>query len=276
MDLVMIFKAILLGIVEGITEFLPISSTGHMIIVEKFIKLSANETFTKSFEVIIQLGAILSVLVFFRKKLWPFVSDKDERNKKFILWSKVILAVIPAVILGLKFDDAIDLYLFNPLTVSIALIFYGILLIAIESFNKKKTSYKTESVMDISYKTALLIGFFQCLAMVPGTSRSAATIIGAMLLGASRFAAAEFSFFLAIPTMIGASALKIFKNGLSFTTPEWLALATGFIVSYVVAFFVIKIFMDYISKKDFKVFGIYRIFVGIIVLVLMSAGILTL
>lgn len=276
MDFLMIFKAVILGIVEGITEFLPISSTGHMIIVESFIKLSeTNPTFTKSFEVIIQLGAILSVLVFFFKKLWPFVPDNNERLKKLNLWGKVVVAVIPAVILGLKFDDIIDQYLFNPLTVSLALLFYGIILIAIESRKEDKSERKINDVMDIGYKTALLIGLFQCLAMVPGTSRSAATIIGAMLLGASRFAAAEFSFFLAIPTMVGASALKIYKNGFSFSFQEWITLATGFVVSFVVAYFVIKVFMDYISKKDFKIFGYYRIILAIIVLGLIFSGILS-
>lgn len=276
MDLFMILKAVILGIVEGITEFLPISSTGHMIIVEHFIKLSDNAVFTKSFEVIIQLGAILSVLVYFRKKLWPFVNDKAEKAQKLALWAKVIVAVLPAVVLGLLFDDLIDQYLFNPITVSIALIFYGVVLIVLESRKRDDSKIKLNSVTDIGFKTAILIGSFQCLAMVPGTSRSAATIIGAMLLGSSRFAAAEFSFFLAIPTMIGASGLKIFKNGLAFTPAEWVTLGVGFVVSYIVAYFVIKVFMSYISKHDFKVFGYYRIVVGIVVLVLLSAGILTL
>ncbi len=267
MEFIVIFKAVLLGIVEGITEFLPISSTGHMILVDEFIKLSADKSFTTAFEVIIQLGAILSVVVIYFKKLWPFSGSSEEKKAKWLLWAKVIVAVLPAVILGFSFHKVIEEKLFNAYTVSAALIFYGIVIILLESFRKK--SPVITDVADVTFKIALLIGFFQCLAMMPGTSRSAATIIGALLLGLSRPAAAEFSFFLAIPTMAGASLLKIVKNGLSFNADQWGIIAIGFVVSFLVAWLVIKLFINYIQKHDFRVFGYYRIVLGVIVLILL-------
>lgn len=270
MSIIIILKTIFLGIVEGITEFLPVSSTGHMIIVEHFIKLSENKAFVSAFEVIIQLGAILSVLLIFWSNLWVFSGTKEEQKSKWILWSKVLIAVLPAAVLGLKFDDYIEEKLFNPLVVAIALIFYGIVLIVMENHNSKKKSFKVNTVKHISYKAALGIGVFQCLAMVPGTSRSAATIIGGILFGLNRKIAAEFSFFLAIPTMFGASLLKVLKLGIAFSLEEWIIIFIGFIVSFVVALAVIKLFLNYIKDKDFKIFAYYRIVLGIIVLFLIK------
>lgn len=269
-----ILKAIILGVVEGITEFLPISSTGHLIIAERFIQLSQNSSFVAAFQVIIQLGAILSVVVIFWKKLFPFGQGYEHNRKTMKLWFLVIVGVIPAAVLGFLFDDLIEAKLFNPLVVAIALIFYGIVLIVLEKGKKSDNPAKITDVDLLPFKFAFFIGLFQCLAMIPGTSRSAATIIGAMLLGLSRVAAAEFSFFLAIPTMFGASLLKIVKQGFSFTGFEWVIIAVGFVVSFLVALGVIKLFMNYISKKDFAIFGWYRIVLGIIVLILISSGIL--
>lgn len=270
MDIVVILKAILLGIVEGVTEFLPVSSTGHMIIVDQFVKMSENEAFTAAFQVIIQLGAILSVVVYFWKRLWPFSGTKEEQHGKWVLWGKVVVGVLPAVVLGLLFDDFIEEKLFNAVTVSIALVFYGIVLIFMEKRNEKKDHFAITDVKDLTIKAALIIGFFQCLAMVPGTSRSAATIIGGLVLGLNRSAAAEFSFFLAIPTMFGATLLKIVKEGFAFTGAEWGLIGIGFVVSFIVALGVIKLFMGYITKKGFKPFGYYRIVMGIVVLLLMK------
>ncbi|BDU49847.1 undecaprenyl-diphosphate phosphatase [Haliovirga abyssi] len=266
----MIFKAVLLGLVEGITEFLPVSSTGHMIIVDNFLKLSKNMEFTNAFEIIIQLGAILSVIVYFWKELWPFSGSDEEKKDKWIMWSKVVVAVLPAVVLGLKFDKLIESKLFNAKVVATMLILYGIILIVLEIKNSKKKSFKINSIKEMGFVTAIGIGFFQCLAMVPGTSRSAATIIGGMLLGLNRAIAAEFSFFLAIPTMFGATLLKIVKSGVNFTSSEWGIIGVGFVVSFIVALIVIRWFMDYIKNKDFKIFGYYRIILGIIVLLVLK------
>ncbi len=288
--IVNIFKVIVLSIVEGVTEFLPVSSTGHLILVNDLVKLSP-DTFANAFNVIIQLGAILSVVVVFFDRLNPFSEKKMSRDKlpqkygrwnkqtklyyrmkhydkqTVELWKKVIIGVLPAVVLGLLFDDYIDEHLMNTQTVTITLILYGIAIIAIEVLNGKKKSFKFETADDLDYKTALIIGLFQCLAMVPGTSRSAATIIGAMILGSSRFAAAEFSFFLAIPTMVGATLLKILKNIGAFSGSQWLLVLIGFVLSYIVAYVVIKKFMNYIQKHDFKIFGYYRLVLGAILLI---------
>ena len=269
MDFLLILKAAALGIIEGITEFLPVSSTGHLILVENFLKLSSNSNFTASFEIIIQLGAILSVILFFWNRLWPFSGQTEERKEKWLLWAKVIVAVIPAVILGVLFDDFIEEKLFNPLTVSITLIAYGIIIIIIEVINAKKSGFKIDTVGKTTFITALMVGLFQCLAMVPGTSRSGATIIGAMIIGMSRTAAAEFSFFLAIPTIAGACLFKIVKTGFSFTSSEWLLIAVGFAVSFLTALGIIKLFMGYIQKRDFKIFGIYRVILGVVVILLL-------
>lgn len=270
MDILMLLKAVLIAIVEGITEFLPISSTGHMILVDEFLHLSDSKTFTTAFEVIIQLGAIASVVVYFWKDLWPFAGTPERQKATWSLWSKVIIAVLPAVVLGLLFDDAIEAHLFNPTVVAVTLLVYGIALIVLERYNGRKQSFKIDSVSAVPFGLAIAIGCFQCLAMVPGTSRSAATIIGAMLLGLSRGAAAEFSFFLAIPTMAGASLLTIVKSGMSFSSFEWLVIGVGFAVAFLVAYAVIKFFMNFIRKHDFSVFGYYRIVLGILVLLLLS------
>lgn len=278
-------KVLILGIVEGITEFLPISSTGHLILFGEYFTLEP-KAFSNAFNVIIQLGAILSVVVLYWNILNPIDKDKitvkigsEKANglsfkekwkykdlKTMRLIAKIIVGFLPAAVLGFLLDDLIDKYLFNKVTVAIALVFYGIIIIIMETKNKGK-QFKYETLDDISLKTAFKIGFFQCLAMVPGTSRSAATIIGAMILGTSRTAAAEFSFFLAIPTMIGATCLKILKMGLVFSVHEWMLILVGSIISFVVAYGVIVKFMGYIKKHDFKVFGIYRIILGIIVLI---------
>jgi len=269
MDFLMILKAVIIGIVEGITEFLPISSTGHMILVDEFLKLSSDKTFTTAFEVIIQLGAIISVIVYFWNDLWPFAGTADHKKQTWQLWFKVAVGVIPAVVLGLLFDDVIEEHLFNPLVVSVTLVFYGIILILLERHNAGKTQFKINAVSAIPFGLAIAIGFFQCLAMVPGTSRSAATIIGAMLLGLSRGAAAEFSFFLAIPTMAGATALTILKNGFAFDAQQWIVIAVGFVTSFVVAYVVIKFLMNFIRRHDFSIFGYYRIILGVIVMILL-------
>ncbi len=263
---------IILAVVEGITEFLPVSSTGHMILVNKLIGGEyLSPTFTNSFLIIIQLGAILSVVVYFWKDLTPFVGTKERFILRFRLWLKIIVGVLPAMVIGLFLDDIIDKYfLDNVLIVAITLIAYGVIFIGIEVIYKlKNIKPKVKRFAGLKYRTAFLIGFFQCLAMIPGTSRSGATIIGALLLGLSRPLAAEFSFYLAIPTMFGATALKLFKNGLAFTGMEWSYLALGSAIAFVVAYIVIKWFMDFIKKRSFTSFGLYRIILGIIVLVLL-------
>ena len=268
-----IVKIVLLSLVEGLTEFIPVSSTGHMIIVEQFLRLSENKQFVNAFEIIIQLGAILSVVVYYWHKIWPFSPKLSPRKRKeiIIMWIKIIVAVLPAVVLGLLFDDVIDEHLFNPMTVSVMLVVYGILLIWLESGKKRKEKFK--NIAELPIITAVEIGVFQCLAMVPGTSRSAATIIGGVLLGLNRILATEFSFFLAIPTMLGATLLKIIKIGSGLGSYEWFLIALGFVLSFIFAYGVIKVFMNYIKKHDFKIFGYYRIIVGIIILILFLTGV---
>lgn len=256
-------KALLFAVVEGITEFLPISSTGHMIIVDEYVRLTSDKAFNDAFIVIIQLPAILSVVVYFWPTLWPFGKGREEQAKIIQLWSKIVVAFLPAAVLGFLFDDMIEAVLFNPFTVCIALIVGGIVLIAIE---RRRLPVRVDDPGQMGYGKAVAIGFFQCLAMIPGTSRSAATIIGAMLLGASRPVAAEFSFFLAIPTMLGATTLKILKNGLAFTGEQWMLLAVGSVVSFAVAYAVVAFLMSYVKKHDFKVFGYYRIVLGALVI----------
>lgn len=266
MKFIEILKAIVLGIIEGITEWLPISSTGHMILADELIKLNVSDEFMEMFRVVIQLGAIMAVVVLYFNKLNPFSSRKTLREKRdtYSLWFKVIVACIPAGIIGILFDDKIDEFFYNYITVAITLIVYGVLFIVIESQNKKRN--KIDSFSKLSYKTAFLIGMFQLLALIPGTSRSGTTILGAILLGTSRYIAAEFSFFLAIPVMFGASALKIVKFGFSFTGMEAAILISGLITAFIVSVFAIKFLTGYIKKHDFKVFGYYRIVLGIIVL----------
>ena len=263
-------KVVLLGIVEGITEWLPISSTGHLILVDEFVKLGASDAFKEMFNVVILLGAILAVVVLYFRKLNPFSQKKTENERKdtISLWMKVVVACLPAGILGILFDDWMEENFHNYIVVSIMLVVYGVLFIVIENWNKKKQPCIRE-LSQLSYKTALLIGAFQVLSLIPGTSRSGATIIGALLLGVSRYVAAEFTFFLAIPVMFGASGLKLLKffaDGGGMTGTEIAMLSVGCIVSFVVSVIAIKFLMGYIKKNDFKVFGWYRIVLGILVL----------
>lgn len=265
-----IFKVIILGIVEGITEWLPISSTGHLILVDEFIKLNASEAFKEMFNVVIQLGAILAVVVLYFHKLNPFSSKKpqEEKIQTIELWLKVVVACIPAGVLGILFDDWMEAHFHNYVVVSIMLIVYGVLFILIENWNKKQAPTVTK-LSNLSYKTALLIGAFQVLSLIPGTSRSGATIIGALLLGVSRYVAAEFTFFLAIPVMFGASAIKLLKffmEGAGISGMEIAMLSVGCVVSFAVSVIAIKFLMGYIKKNDFKVFGYYRIILGLLVL----------
>lgn len=268
MDLLELIKVIIIGIVEGITEWLPISSTGHMILVDEWIKLDMTDAFKEMFLVVIQLGAILAVVVIFFNKLNPLSKSKTEIERKdtFSLWLKVLVGVLPAAVLGLLLDDWLNDTLYNYITVAIMLVIYGVLFIVIENRNKNKIS-TIDSFKDLTYKTAFYIGMFQVLALIPGTSRSGATILGAILLGTSRFVAAEFSFFLSIPVMFGASALKLLKFGFEFTTEEVVYLTTGMVVAFIVSIVTIKFLLSYIKKNDFKVFGFYRIVLGILVLI---------
>ena len=259
-----ILKSIILGIIEGITEWLPISSTVHMILVNEFLKLNVTEEFMEMFLVVIQLGAILAVIFMFFKKLNPFKKDKKERESTINLWIKVIIGCIPAGIIGLLYDK-IDEFLYNATTVSITLIVYGILFIIIENYRKNKKS-TTNSLVSITPKVALYIGLFQLLSLIPGTSRSGATILGGLLLGLDRSVAAEYTFFLSIPVIFGASLLKILKFGLVFTSSEILILLIGMITAFIVSVLTIKYLLKYIKKNDFKIFGIYRIILGIIVI----------
>ena len=273
-----ILKTIIFGIVEGITEWLPISSTGHLILVEQFIKFKeVSPEFWGMFQVVIQLGAILAVVLLYFKNIWPFTKNKEKAIKKkgilsifdkdiMNLWGKILVGCIPAAIIGLLFDEVFEALFYNPTCIAIALIVFGIAFIVIENWNKNRKSAKTEN-SQITYKDALIIGVFQLLAAIfPGTSRSGATIIGGLLIGLSRPNAAEFTFYLAIPTMLGASLLKLVKFGLGFTSIELIILLVGMLVSFLVSVFVIKFLMNYIKKHDFKVFGYYRIILGIIVL----------
>ncbi|MBQ4559090.1 MAG: undecaprenyl-diphosphate phosphatase [Tyzzerella sp.] len=265
-----IFKVIILGLVEGITEWLPISSTGHLILVDEFIKLNASDAFKEMFNVVVQLGAIMAVVVLYFNKLNPF-SKKKTRNQKvhtIQLWMKVVVACIPAAVLGILFDDWMEEHFHNYIVVAIMLIVYGVLFIWVENWNKKAEPSVTK-LSELSYKTALFIGLFQVLSLIPGTSRSGATILGALLLGVSRYVAAEFTFFLAIPVMFGASGIKLLKffgEGAGITGMEVAMLSVGCIVAFVVSVIAIKFLMGYIKKNDFKVFGYYRIVLGILVL----------
>ena len=276
-------KAVLLGIIEGITEWLPISSTGHLILFNSFLPLDMSHSFVEMFDVVIQFGAILAVVVIYFKELWPFhrnhggetFGEKYLSKRKTILWIKIFIALLPALVFGPLLDDYLDAHLYNAFVVALMLIIYGVLFIIIEEYNKRRKPRAT-STKDITVLDAFIVGLFQCLAMVPGTSRSGATIIGGILIGLSRPVAAEFTFFLAIPTMLGASVLKIAKFGLNFSGSEIAILLTGCIVAFIVSIITIKFFMQYIRKHDFKAFGVYRIVLGIIVLILGGAGFLKL
>lgn len=287
-----ILKALLLGIVEGITEWLPISSTGHMILVEEFIHMNVSQDFMEMFRVVIQLGAILAVVVIYFWDLWPFHTKAKRREKsyfanpsdvpalakfqnfadnyfymnKIVMWLKIAVSCLPAAVIGLLFNDWIEAHLMNYVVVALTLIIYGILFIVIENYNKTRKP-RMKKIREIDWKTALLIGVFQLLSIIPGTSRSGATIIGGILLGTSRELAAEYTFFLAIPVMFGASLLKILSHGFSFTGVEVGMLVLGMAVAFVVSVFAIKFLMKYIKKHDFKVFGWYRIVLGAIVLI---------
>ena len=274
-----ILKAILFGIVEGVTEWLPVSSTGHIILLDEFIKLNISTAFYDLFEIVIQLGAILAVIVLFFHKLNPFSSKKDQKQKNntWQLWFKVIVAVIPSAVIGLLVDEPLDMFLrstpvmgtnLNTIVVAAMLILYGVAFIMVEKRNAK-TKFRIRKVGEIDYKTALIIGLFQCLSIIPGTSRSGSTILGAILLGVSRSTGAEFSFFLAIPTMLGASALKLLKflmEGVGISGLELGVLAVGCAVSFVVSLAVIKGLMQYVRKHSFSVFGVYRIVLGAVVI----------
>lgn len=263
-----LLKAVILGIIQGITEWLPISSTGHMILANEIINLSVSDAFMEMFEVVIQLGSILAVVVLFFHKLNPLSPKKSPQEKKdtLSLWGKVIIGVIPAGVIGLLFDNQINDIFYNSLTIAITLIVYGVLFILVENRNKHRKP-RIDSVGQISWQLALAIGCAQILALIPGTSRSGATIIGAMLFGLSRTAAAEFSFFLAVPVMFGASALKLLKFGFDFTGMELAILFTGCVTAFLVSLLAIRFLMNFIKKHDFKPFGYYRIALGIIILI---------
>ena len=268
LNFIELLKVIFLGIVEGITEWLPISSTGHMILVDEFIKLNVSPEFLEFFLVAIQLGAIMAVVVIFFNKIFPFEfrgGFKADREK-LILWAKIIVASIPAGVIGILFDDIFSAWFYNPWTVAVMLILFGVLFIVIENSNKNKLP-KVDDIRGITYKTAFIIGVFQLIAAVfPGTSRSGATIVGALLLGVSRTASAEFTFYLAIPAMFGGSLVKLLKFGFSFTPEELIILLVGGVVAFVVSMLSIKFLMSYVKKHDFKVFGWYRIVLGVLVL----------
>ena len=263
-------KAVLFGIVEGITEWLPVSSTGHLILLDEFVKLKVSDAFYEMFQVVIQLGAILAVIVLFFHKLNPFSPKKDTRQKRgtWGLWAKVVVAVVPSALAGLLLDDWLDAHLYNFVVVAIMLIVYGGAFLLVEQRNDRRRA-RIQSVSQIDFSTALLMGAFQCLSLIPGTSRSGATILGGIFLGVSRPAAAEFSFFMAIPTMLGASALKLLKflmEGVSATGTEIMVLIVGCVVSFVVSLLVIKGLMEFVRKNSFRIFGWYRIVLGAVVL----------
>lgn len=267
-----LLKAVLFGIVEGVTEWLPISSTGHLILLNEFITLNVSDEFRSMFDVVIQLGAILAVIVLFFHKLNPFSPRKTEGEKKqtWQLWFKVIAAIIPSGIVGVLFDDWMEAHFHNATVVSIALIVYGVAFILVERRNARRVGETVEDVYAIDYKTALLIGCFQCLSLIPGTSRSGSTILGAILIGVGRSAGAEFSFFMAIPTMLGASAIKGLKfllSGVAATGTEIGVLIVGCVVSFVVSLLVIRGLMEYVRRHSFSAFGVYRIILGVVVLV---------
>lgn len=269
MEVIEIFKAIILGIIEGITEWLPISSTGHMILVDEFLQLGMSDAFKEMFFVVIQLGAILAVVVLYWKKIFPFDFKENKVIKKdiIIMWIKIVIACIPAAIVGVLFDDKINSLFYNFQSVAIVLIVFGILFIVVENYNKGKNSI-VKNINQLTYKMAMVIGLFQLVAAIfPGTSRSGATILGALLIGVSRDVAAEFTFFLAIPVMFGASLLKLIKFGIVFKSFELTVLLVGMLVAFIVSLLTIKFLVGYIKKHDFKIFGCYRIVLGCILLI---------
>lgn len=277
LNFIELLKIIFLGIVEGITEWLPVSSTGHMLLVDAFIHTDMTQSFKDMFFVVIQLGAIIAVIVEFWSQMNPFVNVEGNgvriKRSVFNMWVKVVVAFLPSAVFGLFLNDFLEENFGTPLTIAIMLIVYGIAFIVIERWNKTRVP-KINTMKEITYQTALIIGMFQVLSMIPGTSRSGATIIGALLIGVSRVVAAEFTFFLAVPTMLGASAFKLLKFGLHFSLSEVIALIVGMVVAYVVSIFVIKFLMNYIKRRDFQIFGWYRIALGIIVILFILVGVI--
>ncbi len=273
LHLIEVLKVVFLGIVEGITEWLPISSTGHMLLVDQFIQMNASDEFKEMFFVVIQLGAILAVVLLFWGKMFPFQrKDKSKpcfRRDVFLMWCKVVVACIPGAAITLLFDDFIEAHLHTPVVIATTLIVYGVAFLVIENWNKNRVP-TTKTLEDISFRTAFLIGLFQVLSIIPGTSRSGSTIIGALIIGVSRVAAAEFTFFLAVPVMFGLSFVKLLKFGLAFTMQEAMILIIGMVVAFLVSVLVIKFLMGYIRKHDFKAFGWYRIVLGVLVLLYFS------
>lgn len=267
-DIIELLKIIILAIVQGITEWLPISSTGHLIIFEDFMPLLLSDNFREIFLVLVQLGSIFAVLVLYFNKLNPFASNKSSQEKKdtWILWFKVAVATIPAVVFGYILDDYMDKYLYKPVIVAIALIVYGFGFIWIENQNRGKHSYQIDDLNDITFPTAFKIGLFQALAIIPGTSRSGSTIMGGLLLGSSRYVATEFSFFMSLPVMLGASLKKFLKLGFSLSSTEYIYLGTGMLIAFIVSILAIKFLISFIKRNDFKAFGIYRIILGAIII----------
>ena len=264
-----LIKAVFYGLVEGITEWLPVSSTGHMILFEEFVHFSQSKEFMEMFRVVIQLGAILAVVVLFWDKIWPFTADKSKhyiKKESWALWFHILVATLPALVLGLLLDDWLDAHFYNFITVAVMLIVYGVLFIAVEK-NRKGKRPRVRSLDKLSYRDAFIIGLWQVLAMIPGTSRSGATIVGGLLLGTTRSVAAEFTFFLAIPVMAGASLLKLLKFGFAFTGTELAVLAVGMVVAFVVSLVAIRFLMGYVKRHSFRIFGIYRILLGVVLLV---------
>ena len=264
-----LIKAVFYGLVEGITEWLPVSSTGHMILFEEFVHFSQSKEFMEMFRVVIQLGAILAVVVLFWDKIWPFTADKSKhyiKKESWVLWFHILVATLPALVLGLLLDDWLDAHFYNFITVAVMLIVYGVLFIVVEK-NRKGKRPRVRSLDKLSYRDAFIIGLWQVLAMIPGTSRSGATIVGGLLLGTTRSVAAEFTFFLAIPVMFGASLLKLLKFGFAFTGTELAVLAVGMVVAFVVSLVAIRFLMGYVKRHSFRIFGIYRILLGVVLLV---------
>lgn len=261
----LIIKAIIQGIIEGLTEFLPVSSTGHLILANQFFGIDGE--FGNLFAIVIQSGAILAVILYFKEKFLPKSFKAEDLKSYFIFWSKIVVAIIPAGVLGILFDDAIDKYLFNSFTVAYALIIGAIILFIVE---RRERDIKVTSDVGITYKAAFLVGVAQCMALVPGMSRSASTIIGGLMLGFSRAVAAEMSFFMAVPTLLGAGLIKMLKAGFALTTEQWIVTGVGTFVSFVVAYLVIAVFMNFIKKHDFKIFAYYRVILGVIVLLFMK------
>ena len=254
-------KAVILGVVEGFTEFLPISSTGHLILVNQFVTF--DKKFTVLFDIVIQLGAILAVVVYFWKRLWPFTSDKIKNKEIWTIWFKTVVGVLPAIVFGALFASKIEEKFFNPWVVAVALLVGGLIILIVEKIKKDP---KITTINNLSYKTAFFIGLVQCLSLIPGTSRSASTIIGAMIFGASRMVATEFSFFLAIPTMVAASVYSLFKYRAALDSQQLFILSVGFVVSFIVALGAVKFIINYVQRHDFKIFGYYRIILGILII----------